>query len=86
MVVALCFESEADMSRIAIALGVGVGANGLVGSANSFTLQPVSLQGEVGLNFADTVTGLNTVTGLKLEPVMPDRHRHYRHRHRHRHS
>lgn len=84
MVVALCFESEADMSRIAIALGVG--ANGLVGSANSFTLQPVSLQGEVGLNFADTVTGLNTVTGLKLEPVMPARHRHYRHRHRHRHS
>ncbi len=64
----------------AAALGVGVGANGLVGSANSFTLQPVSLQGEVGLNFAGTVTGLD------LEPVMPTRHRHYRHRHRRHHS
>jgi uncharacterized protein DUF992 len=59
----------------AAAVGVGIGANGLIGSANSFTLQPVSVQGELGLNFAGTVTGLD------IEPVMPTRHRHYRHRH-----
>jgi hypothetical protein len=60
------------------AVGVGVGANGLVGGANSFALQPLSVQGEVGLNVVATVTGLN------LEPVLPVRqHRHYRH---HRHS
>jgi Protein of unknown function (DUF992) len=57
------------------AVGVGVGANGLVGSANSFTLQPLSVQGEVGLNV------VATVTGLELEPLLPARHhRHYRHR------
>jgi hypothetical protein len=59
------------------AVGVGVGANGLVGGANSFTLQPLSVQGEIGLNVIATVTGLN------LEPVLPaHHHRHYR-RHRH---
>ena len=59
------------------AVGIGVGANGLVGGANSFTLQPLSVQGEIGLNVVATVTGLN------LEPIMPVRHhRHYR-RHRH---
>jgi Protein of unknown function (DUF992) len=62
------------------AVGVGVGANGLVGGANSFTLQPFSVQGELGLNV------VATVTGLKLEPVLPaPHHRHYR-RHRHYHS
>ena len=40
------------------ALGIGVGANGLVGGANSFTLQPLSVQGELGLNVVATVTGL----------------------------
>ncbi len=59
------------------AVGVGVGANGLLGSANSFALQPLSVQGEVGLNV------VATVTGLYLESVLPARqHRHYR-RHRH---
>jgi hypothetical protein len=59
------------------AVGIGVGANGLVGGANSFTLQPLSVQGEVRLNVVATVTGLN------LEPVLPARHhRHYR-RHGH---
>ena len=59
------------------AVGVGVGANGLLGSANSFALQPFSVQGEVGLNL------VATVTGLYLESVLPARqHRHYR-RHRH---
>jgi hypothetical protein len=58
------------------ALGVGVGANGLVGGANSFALQPLSVQGEVGLNI------IATVTGLDLEPVRPPRH--YRHPRRNR--
>ena len=38
--------------------GVGVGANALVGgSSDSFTLQPVSVQGQTGLNVAMGVTG-----------------------------
>ena len=41
------------------ALGVGVRANALVGGLpNSFTLQPVSVEGEGGLNVRATVTGL----------------------------
>ena len=61
------------------AVGIGVGANGLLGGANSFALQPLSVQGEIGLNV------VATVTGLYLEPVLPARHhRHYR-RHRHNH-
>jgi hypothetical protein len=40
-------------------LGVGVGANALVGgSNNTFALQPVSLQGQVGLSVAAGVAGL----------------------------
>ena len=62
------------------AVGIGVGANGLVGGANSVALQPLSVQGEIGLNI------VATVTGLELEPVLPVRHhRHYR-RHPHYHS
>ena len=47
------------------AVGVGVGANGLVGGANSFALQPVSVEGQIGLNV------VATVTGLELHPVVP---------------
>src|SRR3954470_22203843 len=44
-------------------IGVGVGGNVLVGgSANSFALQPLSLQGQVGLNIA---AGLES---LELRP------------------
>jgi len=58
-------------------VGVGGNANGLVGgSDNSFALQPVSLQGETGLNVVATVTSLD------LQPVAPVRH--YRHPHHHR--
>ena len=59
------------------AVGIGAGANGLLGGVNSLTLQPVSLQGELGLNAVATVTGLN------LEPIAPVRHRHYQHHRRH---
>ena len=57
------------------AIGVGVGANGLVGGLNnSFALQPVSVEGQTGLNV------IATVTGLELRPVVPARrHRHRRH-------
>lgn len=55
------------------AIGIGGSANGLVGGTNSFTLQPLSLQGEIGLNVVATVTGLD------LEPAKPLRHhRHHR--------
>ncbi len=41
------------------AIGVGARANALVGGLpNSFTLQPVSVEGETGLNVRATVTGL----------------------------
>ena len=57
-------------------MGVGAGANGLVGGTNSFALQPLSVQGELGLNV------IATVTGLELEPVLPaPHHRHHRHYH-----
>jgi hypothetical protein len=56
------------------AIGVGVGANGLVGGLNnSFALQPVSIEGQTGLNVVATVTGLD------LQPVRPIRY-HRRHR------
>ncbi|MGB9397394.1 MAG: DUF992 domain-containing protein, partial [Pseudolabrys sp.] len=41
---------------------------------NSFALQPVSVEGQTGLNV------IATVTGLELRPVVPARrHRHRRH-------
>ena len=55
------------------AVGVGVAANGLVGGLNtSFALQPISVEGQSGLN------AIATVTGLDLRPVVPVRH-HRRH-------
>jgi hypothetical protein len=54
------------------AVGVGVGANGLVGGNNSFALQPVSFEGQSGLNV------VATATQLELHPVVPV-HRHHRH-------
>jgi hypothetical protein len=55
-------------------VGVGVAANGLVGGLNnSFALQPISVEGQTGLNV------IATVTGLDLRPVTPVR-QHRRHR------
>jgi len=57
------------------AVGIGGAANGLVGGFNnSFALQPVSLEGQTGLNLVATVTGLD------LRSVKPVRH-HRRNRH-----
>jgi len=61
--------------------GIGGGGNLLLGgSDNSYALQPLSLQGQTGVN----VTG--GVVGLQLEPanVRPAKKRHHR-RHRHNH-
>ncbi len=55
------------------AIGVGVGANGLVGGSNSFALQPVSVEGQSGFNL------IATATELELHPVV-SAVRHYRHR------
>jgi hypothetical protein len=59
-------------------VGVGGGGNFLVGGpANAYALQPISLQGQTGLNVAAGIAG------LELEPVRfgaPRRHaRHRRH-------
>jgi len=60
-------------------VGIGGGGNFLVGGpANAYALQPISLQGQTGLNVAAGVAS------IELEPVRfaPGYHRHH-HRHRH---
>jgi len=63
-------------------VGIGGGGNFLVGGpANAYALQPISLQGQTGLNVAAGVAS------IELEPVRlaPGGYRHhYRHRHHHR--
>lgn len=41
-----------------VAVGVGVGANVLVGNSNSFALNPISVEGNVGASLALGVAGL----------------------------
>ena len=64
-------------------IGIGGGGNFLVGGpANSYALQPISLQGQTGLNVAAGVAGLD------LEPVSfayGGRH-HWHHRRHHHHG
>jgi len=60
-------------------VGVGGGGNFLVGGpANAYALQPISLQGQTGLNVAAGVAG------IELEPagVAPGGHRWHHPRHR----
>ena len=60
-------------------VGVGGGGNFLVGGPNnSYALQPVSVQGQSGLNVSAGVAGLD------LQPVAFRHGRHWHHRH-HRH-
>ena len=59
-------------------VGIGGGGNFLVGGpANAYALQPISVQGQTGLNVAAGVAG------LELQPVHVGGGRHYRHRHHH---
>jgi hypothetical protein len=59
-------------------VGIGGNANGLVGGLdNSFALQPVSLEGQTGLNVVATVTSLELHA---IEPVHHYRHRRHHHR------
>jgi uncharacterized protein DUF992 len=56
------------------AVGIGAAANGLVGGLNnSLALQPISVEGQTGLNV------IATVSGLELRSLAPVRH-HRRHR------
>ena len=60
-------------------VGVGGGGNFLVGGPqNSYALQPISVQGQTGLNVAAGIAG------LELQPVQfgPRRHHHRRHHRR----
>jgi Protein of unknown function (DUF992) len=58
-------------------VGIGGGGNFLVGGpANAYALQPISLQGQTGLNVAAGVAG------LELEPVRFGAPRRHVHRHR----
>jgi hypothetical protein len=58
-------------------VGVGGGGNFLVGGPyNSYALQPISVQGQTGLNVAAGVAG------IELQPVrFGSGHHHYRHHH-----
>ena len=58
----------------------GLGANALVGgSNNSFALQPLSFEGQTGLNVAVGVVGLEL---RPIEEMMHPRARPHVHRHR----
>ncbi len=61
-------------------IGLGGGGNLLIGgSANSYALQPLSLQGQTGLNVAGGVVGLE----LRPGGLAPRKHRHHHHHHHH---
>jgi hypothetical protein len=64
---------------------VGGGANALIGgSNNTFALQPVSAEGQVGVNVSAGVTGLElqAVAGPVVPGAIVFRHHHHHH-HRH---
>jgi Protein of unknown function (DUF992) len=65
-------------------VGIGGGGNFLVGGpANAYALQPISLQGQTGLNVAAGVAS------IELEPLrlVPGGYRHhYHHHHQHHHG
>ncbi len=62
-------------------VGVGFGGNLLVGgSNNSFSLQPLSLQGQTGLN---VTAGIADVDLRPAQVVQPRKHRKHRKHHRH---
>jgi hypothetical protein len=63
-------------------VGVGGGGNFLVGGpANSYALQPISVQGQTGLNVAAGIADLELTPAVLGRGGHPVRHRHHR-RHR----
>jgi hypothetical protein len=60
-------------------IGIGGGGNFLVGGpANAYALQPISVQGQTGLNVAAGIAG------IELQPYVPaGPRRHHRHHRRH---
>jgi len=57
-------SAERHMAAANASIGVGGGSNFLVGGpANAYALQPISVQGQTGLNVAAGVAG------IELEPV-----------------
>jgi len=60
-------------------VGIGGGGNFLVGGpANAYALQPISVQGQTGLNVAAGIAG------IELQPYVPaGPRRHHRHHRRH---
>ena len=62
------------------AVGVGANANALIGgSNNSFALQPVSFEGQTGLNVAVGVAGLELRPAGAFPSGRPAKHVRYRH-------
>jgi len=60
-------------------VGIGFGGNFLLGgNGNQYTLQPLSVQGQTGLNVAAGVVSLD------LTPAAPEKRRRVRHHRRHR--
>ena len=72
-------KTQQRLCQFAVAIGIGGGGNFLVGGpANAYALQPISLQGQTGLN----VTA--GIAGLELQPFYgnggPRRHARRHHR------
>jgi hypothetical protein len=65
-----------------VAVGVGGGSNFLIGgSANSFALQPLSLQGQTGLNVSGGIVNLELrPVGYVHRPAKAKRHHRRHHR------
>jgi hypothetical protein len=65
------------------AIGIGGSANALVGgSYNSFALQPVSIEGQTGLNVAAGLASLELRPAAPVQGYIGHKHRHRRHAHR----
>jgi hypothetical protein len=61
--------------------GIGLGANAMIGGAGrQFTLQPISIQTQTGLNLAGGVSSMTLLPAPEEAPP-PPRHYHYRHHH-----
>jgi hypothetical protein len=59
MIVAIGLGAEATLG---VGLGVGLGANVLTGgTGRAFSLQPISVEGQTGLNIAGGVTTVTLV-------------------------